>query len=243
MVSHRMTDWYDVRGYKHPALMGQATTMLGHYLNEMTENNGQTTLNEDPVVDLMIFDVAGFVLWHQHWMQRLFSEKLYFTNWPGQPTYDPVNRTLENAGQYFVLRAPLPKVESWDLLYTFGMSGGVGLSKQIGGGRAVSLSGGYDVINGDSLTRHELLPKFALYYDRENSLLWSLSYNNKTDINRWTAQVYPGVLRVKGLTTGLWVQLPTRGGIRGGLISTWGVGLGGASRAARPCATSVAGCG
>jgi hypothetical protein len=229
MVSHRMTDWYDVHGFSHPALLGQATTMLGHYLNEMTENNGQATLNEDPVVDLMLFDVAGFVLWHQHWMQRLFSEHFYFTNWPGQPSYDPANRTLENAGQYFVLRSPLPRTD-WRLFYLFGMSGNVGVSKPIGGGRALSLGLGYDVIAADSLHGREVLPKAALYFDRESSLLWSLSYDNKTGANRWTANVYPGVLRVKRFTTGLWVQLPIRGGLRGGLISTWGVGLGGASR-------------
>src|SRR4051812_46428719 len=128
MVSHRMTDWYELHGFTHAALLGQATTMAGHFLNEMTENAGQKTLNEDPVVDLLVFDVAGFVLWHQHWMQRLFSEKYHLTNWPGQPSYDPVSKTLENAGQYFVLRAPLPKVESWQLFYMFGMSGTIGVS-------------------------------------------------------------------------------------------------------------------
>lgn len=240
MVSHRMTDWYDVHGYAHPALLGQATTMAGHLLNEMTENNGQTALNEDPVIDLMLFDVAGFVLWHQHWMQRLFSDRYSLTNWPGQPSYDPVSRTLENAGQYFVLRGPLPAVQSWDFFYLFGMSGSVGVSKTIGGGRALSLGGGYDVVRhpaqGDSVagSGSEVLPKAALYFDRNGSLLWSLQYGNRTAANRWTVNVYPGVFRIHGVTTGAWMQLPNRGGVRGGVISTWGVGAGMASATARP---------
>ena len=68
MVSLRMTDWYELHGCAHPALLGQATTLAAHYLNEMSENGGVNWLNEDPVVDLLIFDGAGFALWHQHWM-------------------------------------------------------------------------------------------------------------------------------------------------------------------------------
>ena len=234
MVSHRMTDWYDVHGFSHPALLGQATTMAGHLLNEMTENAGQKTLNEDPVVDIMLFDVAGFVLWHQHWMQRLFTQQYQFTNWPGQPSYDPVNRTLENAGQYFVLRGPLPWVKTWDFFYLFGMSGNVGVSKTIGGGRALSLGLGYDGIAADSIHGQQILPKAALYFDRNGSLMWSVNYANHTGANLLTINAYPGVFRVHGFTTGGWVQLPNQGGLRGGIISTWGVGVGGASHAARP---------
>jgi hypothetical protein len=228
-----MTDWYDIHGYAHPALLGQATTMAGHFLNEMTENAGDTTLNEDPVVDLLLFDVAGFVLWHQHWMQRLFSDKYSLTNWPGQPSWDPEHQTLENAGQYFVLRGPLPLVKTWDFFYLFGMSGSVGLSKTIGGGRAQSLGGGYDVIPGDSLAGSQILPKASLYFDRNGSLMWSVQYGNRTDANRWRINVYPGVFRIHGFTTGAWVQVPNRGGLRGGIVSTWGVGMGGATPKAR----------
>jgi hypothetical protein len=232
MVSHRMTDWYDIHGYKYPALLGQASTMAGHLLNEMSENAGDTTLNEDPVVDLMLFDVAGFVLWHQHWMQRAFSGQYTLTNWPGQPSYDPINRTLENTGQYFVLRGPLPIVKSWDFFYLFGMSGSVGVSKTIGNGHAISLGLGFDhdtPLAGDTTRSGAYLPKASIYFDRNGSLLWSAFLGNRTDATRATFNVYPGVLRYRGFTTGAWMQLPKTGGVRGGLISSIGVGLGGSS--------------
>ena len=75
MVSLRMTDWYELHGFDHAAFLGQATTMAAHFLNEMSENGGSKDLNEDPVVDIFLFDVAGFALWHQHWMQRALSGK------------------------------------------------------------------------------------------------------------------------------------------------------------------------
>src|SRR5436853_4988657 len=134
-----MTDWYEEHGFAHPALLGQATTMAAHLMNEISENDGQTTPNEDPVVDVFIFDVAGFALWHQHWMQRLFHDHLELTNWPGQPTWNPSTATLENTGQYFLLRGPIPTLASWRFFYLFGMSGSAGLSKSIGGGRSLSL--------------------------------------------------------------------------------------------------------
>jgi hypothetical protein len=64
--------------------------------------------------------------------------------------------------------------------------------------------------------------------------MWSVNYANHTGANLLTINAYPGVFRVHGFTTGGWVQLPNQGGLRGCIISTWGVGVGGASRAARP---------
>jgi hypothetical protein len=240
MVSLRMTDWYELHGYDHAALLGQATTMAAHFLNEMNENGGSTSLNEDPVVDIMIFDVAGFVLWHQHWMQRAFSGSYHLTNWPGQPSYDPVNRTLENTGQYFVLRGPLPVLKTWDFFYVMGMSGSVGVSKTIGGGRALSLGMGFDGVPAVPATDSTLgsaattLPKATLYFDRNGSLMWSVAVGNRTDATRLKLDVYPGVFRVHGFTTGAWMQVPRAGGFKAGIISTLGVGMGGASRRAKP---------
>jgi hypothetical protein len=235
MVSLRMTDWYELHGYSHPALLGQATTMVAHYLNEVMENGWISYPNEDPVVDLAIFDVAGFALWHQHWMQRAFSGKYQLTNWPVQPSYDPVNKTLENTGQFFVLRGPLPLVKTWDFFTIFGESGAIGLSKTIGGGRALSVGLGWDGVSGVPATgttagvKSTTLPKATFYFDRNGSLMWSVTLNNRTEANRVTMNVYPGVFRIRGFTTGAWMQLPQGGGFKGGIISTWGVGLGGAT--------------
>ncbi|HEY6220572.1 MAG TPA: hypothetical protein VIV65_11010 [Gemmatimonadaceae bacterium] len=233
MVSLRLTDWYELHGFPAAAWFGQGTTLVAHLLNEMSENGGQRGLNEDPVPDIFLFDVAGFALWHQHWMQRAFSGRMQLTNWPGQATYDPATRTLENTGQYFILRTPLPLTDSWRFFYVMGMSSTAGLSKSIGGGQALSLGLGLDGIPAidatDSTPSHssKVLPKATLYFDRNNSLLWSISVNNYSDANRVAINVYPGVLRIHGFTTGLWTQIPTKGGYRFGIVGNFGLGLGG----------------
>jgi hypothetical protein len=151
-----------------------------------------------------------------------------------------VNRTLENTGQYFVLRGPLPVVKTWDFFYVMGMSGSFGLSKTIGGGRALSLGMGFDGVPAIAATdsapgvKSTLLPKATLYFDRNGSLMWSVAVNNRTEANRITVNVYPGVFRIHGFTTGAWMQMPKNGGIKAGIISNWGVGLGGASAKAKP---------
>jgi hypothetical protein len=64
--------------------------------------------------------------------------------------------------------------------------------------------------------------------------MWSAQYGNRTDANRLAVNVYPGVFRIHGFTAGAWMQLPSTGGVRGGIVSAWGVGAGGASAKAKP---------
>ena len=135
---------------------------------------------------------------------------------------------------------PLPAVKTWDFFYVFGMSGSVGLSKTIGGGKALSFGTGFDILeprpatDSTPATPRQILPKAALYFDRNGSLMWSILLGNRTAANRLTVNMYPGVFRIHGFTTGAWMQLPKNGGLRAGLVSKWGVGLSGASSSARP---------
>ena len=40
MVSRKMTEWYDMHGYPHPAVLAALTMMTAHFTNETVENNG-----------------------------------------------------------------------------------------------------------------------------------------------------------------------------------------------------------
>ena len=83
-----------------------------------------------------------------------------------------------------------------------------------------------------------LRPKGALYYDRNGSLLGSLSVGAPNGLrSRISANIYPGVLAIGGFKPGLWLQIPRKaprpgdpegvhdGKIRVGIVSSWGVGL------------------
>ena len=82
--------------------------MSAHFLNEAVENNGWRAYNEDATTDLLFFDLGGILLWRNQHLQRAFSGRFQLSNWTGQPSWNPVSRTIENTGQYFVLRGPIP---------------------------------------------------------------------------------------------------------------------------------------
>lgn len=233
MVSRRLSEWFDYHGFAHPDLLAAATLMTAHFTNEIVENQGaRNALNEDATTDLLVFDVAGIVLWRTQWMQRAFSGSVRLTNWPGQPSVNPSSGTLENTGQYFVLRGPIPHTNGWRGFYLFGESTLLGVSRGLGNGRALSLGfglgSGTSPMTGAESTR--VRPKAGLFYDRDGSLLWSITAGSPPGYASWLSlNTYPGALRIGGVSPGFWMQLPKRGGVRFGLASSWGVGVGGGS--------------
>jgi hypothetical protein len=131
-----------------------------------------------------------------------------------------------------VLRARLPRTDSWRLLYVFGMTGTFGLSRSLGGGRAFSMGTGFDAVENPIVDQRTgaksatLRPKVGMYYDRDGSLLWSLAIGSPRSAVSWlTMSAYPGVLHVGRWSPGVWLQLPKGGGVRLGLASTLGVGI------------------
>jgi hypothetical protein len=237
MVSARMTEWFEYHRVPAAPVWSAATMMTAHFLNEAVENNGWRLLNEDATTDLLFFDVAGILVWKNDYVQRAFSGSVQLSNWTGQPSWNPVSRTIENTGQFFVLRGPIPKSTQWRWFYLFGMSGAGGLSRRIGAEHALSLGIGLDAVENpitDStrMTRGATLkPKAAMYLDRNGSVLGSLAIGSPRGMSSWvTANIYPGVIRLGPIKPGFWLQLPRDGGIRLGITSqALGIGLAGGS--------------
>jgi hypothetical protein len=232
MVSVRLDEWFEAHGVPHPVLWSFATMMSAHYLNEIVENGAASVPNEDATTDLLLFDLGGIALWRADAVQRLFSGALQLTNWPGQPSIDVPSGTLENARQQFVLRAPLPFSTHWKLFYDFGLSTLLGASRVRDDGDAWSVGFGVDAVDNpvvDSRTDAKtatLRFKGGVFYDHRGSLLGSLLVGSRSDDAVVDADIYPGVLRVGSLHPGLWLQVPRGGGVRVGLASRWGIGIG-----------------
>jgi hypothetical protein len=235
MISARMTEWYAWHGASHPALLSGVTMMSAHLLNEMIENGDSRLPNEDAVTDLYVFDVGGILLFRSARVQRLFSDRLELTNWPGQPSFDFARRTIENAGQQYVLRVPLPRTRRARLFYAFGVStlGGVSIGRR--GGTSVSIAAGADAVDNpviDPATGRRtvvLRPNAGVFVDRGGSLLVSLVRTSQSDA-LLAANVYPGVVRVGGVSPGLFAQALRGGGVRLGLAAPLGVGIATAAR-------------
>jgi hypothetical protein len=232
MVSVRMEEWYAQHGASHPTALSIGTLMTAHVANEIVENGMSRTPSADAATDLLLFDVAGIVLWRMDAVQRLFSGPLQLTNWPGQPSIDVASGTIENVGQQFVLRARVPGTEHWKVLYDFGMSTLAGLTYEKSNGDGVSVAAGVDAIANpvvDPRTGAKgatLRFKGAVFYDRQGSLLASLQVGSRRDNAVVNANVYPGVVGGWKRAPGLWLQVPRGGGLRFGLATRWGFGIG-----------------
>ncbi|MDB4873746.1 MAG: hypothetical protein JWM41_192 [Gemmatimonadetes bacterium] len=232
MISVRMAEWFEQHHVPHPELLSFATLMTSHYLNEIIENGSSTIPNEDATTDLLLFDLGGIALWRLDAVQRLFSGPLQLTNWPGQPSIDLPSGTLENARQQFILRAPLPWTRDWKLFYDFGLSTLLGASRQLANGDAWSAGVGVDAIDNPIVDPRSgakgatLRFKGGIFYDRRGSLLWSALAGSRSDVAVVDLNVYPGVLRVGAVSPGVWLQLPRNGGVRLGVTTSWGLGVG-----------------
>lgn len=232
MVSARMTEWYARHGVPHPAVASAVTMMGAHVLNEIMENAGTTEYDGDSLTDLYVFDVAGILLFRSERVQRFFSgPRLQLTNWPLQPTLLLPERTLQNAGQQFVLRWTLPRQNDWRLLYTFGVSNQLGLSHAVGRRHTLSVAAGADATKIETLDEATgrkgigLAPSLGVYVDRDGSLLASLQGAAGGDALA-TLNVYPGVVSLGPVSPGLWAQVARGGIIRFGLTPLLGLGVG-----------------
>ena len=232
MISVRLEEWYAQHEVPHPRALALGTAMAAHFLNEVVENGTSRVPNEDATTDLLLFDLGGLALWRIDAVQRVFSGPLQLTNWPGQPSIDIPSGTLQNVGQQFVLRAPLPFTRSWRLFYDVGMSSLLGLSRAVGDSNFISAAFGVDAVDNpvvDEATNTKgatLRPKGGLFFDRNGSLLASLHLGSRSDDAVVDVNIYPGVLRFGRVSPGVWLQHPRAGGVRFGIATAWGIGLG-----------------
>ena len=234
MVSQRMTEWYEAHNVPHPFALSFATMYAAHFINEAVEDGGRLNRppNVDPISDLYIFDLAGILLYRTRWMKRAWNNDIVeLTSWGGQPTINAPEGTLENTTQEFVLRTALPKTDSWRGFVGFGVSTVFGLSYGRKGGNVISFGAGADAVNSpiiDTLTDKrtvQLKPYGGIFIDRNNSLLFSAMVRDSKEVVA-SANLYPGVISVRGHTTGLWAQLLRDGRWRFGVVPNWGVGVG-----------------
>jgi hypothetical protein len=231
MTYVRISEWWAQHGAEHPNIDGALTVYSWHLLTEIIENNSNTQYDEDGMTDLLVFDSGAILLWSSDWVQRLFSSRgVQMTDWPGQPSYGLPGQTMENAFMTAMLRVPLPRTDDWRGITTMGASFLVGVSRRAGGSYWVSALGGFDPADNpviDPVTGQKtvkLLANAGFFVDHDGSLLVSLiSKGGGTD--GASLNIYPGVLRMGGITPGLWVQQVRSGGVRVGLTSKWGIGI------------------
>jgi hypothetical protein len=236
MVSARMVEWFEAHDVPHPVALSVLTMYTAHYMNEIVEDGGRDTRSHplDATVDLYLFDLAGILAFRTERMQKLFSGPLQLTNWQGQATLTAQdnsigNARLENTYQEFVLRFPLPRTDKVRGMVGWGPYSVGGLSFGSRYGTSLTIAGGGDIkTHVDDITgakSSSMKPYGGLFIDRRGSLLGSLVVKDSREVLA-AANIYPGVIRVKGTTFGLWAQLLNDHTYRFGIVPGFGLGYG-----------------
>lgn len=228
MVSVRLEEWFRQHRYPAPLALSVVTMMTAHLTNEIIERPRHWSV--DPLADLLVFDPLGMVLFRADVVQRAFSGGLTLTNWAGQPMLVAPNGRLDNASEEFKFTFSLPRTSRVKGFVMTGLNVLGGLTYTTPGGRALSLGvgRGSDVAaitdSSSDVRTVRLGPRAGLFLDREGSLLASLVFDGSRN-GLMTLNLYPGMVRIGGVSPGVWLDV-RRNGLRVGLAAPFGLGGG-----------------
>ena len=220
MSTVMMREWYEQHGVEHASLAAGATLATYHVLNEVVEASSRDAPSTDAIADLMVFDPAGVWLFSHEGVDGFFSRRLHLRDWSSQPAIDPTTGAIENHGQNFSMKLALPRLDHWSFFYYFGNHGEAGLSYRRANGSAFSAGAGLRAANlldlGDGAQTVDLLPSAGVFYDRNGSLLFSVTTaRSSRDVVRVNA--YPGLVHLKGWSPGLFLACSRHGGTAAGI--------------------------
>jgi len=213
------TEWYRYHRFPAPKIGSVLTMAAYHLLSEVVENRDNKEVTVDAIADLYVFDPLGIILFSNDDICRFFSQKLELAEWSNQPAYNFNTRNLENMGQFYVMKYPLTHDRRWKAFAHFGLNAVAGLSRKIDGERSLSLGLGFTVrelapaqeeLEGRARTAR-LAIRAGAFYDLNNSLMCSILLSGIPE-NRFRMNVYPGLLKYKNITTGLFVSQESKRG-------------------------------
>jgi hypothetical protein len=231
-MSYRMmTEWYRYHNVRKPKLMSLLTVWTMHFMNEVVENANHQGTNLDPIADVFIFNVAGILLFNSIKVSRFFSETLHMADWSLQPSITFPDFRLHNNGHYVSLKYYMPFYEKIGLFGRMGMGFLGGLSYRIND--ELTLHGGMGIRSGQlvllqeaaRLVTIETKLSGGLFLEKNNSLLASIQIS---DVHEYfiNANVYPGVIRIKNFSTGLWANVAKDGNTSFGICTRYTLGMG-----------------
>ncbi len=230
LLNVKAEEWYRENGYGSPKLMAFATSAASWILNETSEiSTHSSEYSTDPVADLLFFDLCGVLVFQSRAVRGFFRNSVEAMNWPLQPTIDPRDGRVSNAGQYHALKIPLPRTDDWRLFYHMGLGNIAGVTRRISSGHSVSIGAGAyarRIVRLDSARNSAALaPKLGVFWDRDNSL-WVSAFYNGQSVQRFTLQVHPTPFTSWPMPWGFWTSFGGPGGFGVGVTTSMGFGVG-----------------
>jgi hypothetical protein len=214
---HRaFTEWYGAHDFAAPWAWAWGTTIAHAFAVEAVEHYADPGPSVDPVADMLFFDPMGALIFSNDGVARFFSHTLHMGIWSGQPAYNPVANTFENAGEnyglhlFFSDKHRVGIFSYWGMSHLFGVTvrGGRAFDWSIGLGGSVDELESRDRGNGTS----SLFPRVKLdagaFIHRDGSLLASIQVSQAWS-QPFRMTLYPGMFSVGGLSPGFYT------GVRG----------------------------
>lgn len=214
---HRaFAEWYGAHEFAAPWAWAWATTIAHAFAVEAVENYWRSSPTVDPVADMLFFDPAGALLFTHDGVARFFSHTLNMGIWSGQPAYNPVANTFENAGENYGLHYFFRDTHRVGAFAYFGMSnlfgvtvrGGSAFDWSIGLGGAVDELEERDRGNGTTSPIARVKLDAGAFIHRNGSLLASVQVSQAW-AQTFRMTLYPGMFSVGGVSPGLYT------GVRG----------------------------
>ena len=209
-------EWYGAHDFPAPWVWAWGTTAAHAFAVEAVEHYSETNATVDPVADMLIFDPLGAMLFTNDSVSGFFSHTLHMGIWSGQPAYNPVANTFENAGQNYALHFFFRDTHRvgiftyWGMTNLFGVTvrGGSGFDWSVGVGGAVDELNDRDRGNGTTSPFARMKLDGGAFLHRNGSLLASIQASQSW-AQTFRMTLYPGMFSVGGLSPGLYT------GVRG----------------------------
>lgn len=214
MAYRRLLDWNRLHGIPLATLNAILVTQFAVVLNEAYETpiddpwvqeNGTAGL----FVDVVIMDPLGILLFHQDGVSRFLAEKLGAMLWPRQASITFPGARVINNGEGVVFRPKLWFTDDFRFFVRTGIGAQFGISVPRDDGLEVGVGVGaesYDrQLDSAGIESAEFSLSAGLWIDREGSLLFSATWDEKTD-RSLAIDVFPGVIKIAGTTIGAWFQ-------------------------------------
>lgn len=222
-----LDEWYRAHGVPLPRVMAMLNTYAASVMNEVSEQYDIRGHGASGVADLLFFDVAAILLFHWDQPTRFLVNTLQVADWSNQAALTLPNQQLQNNGQYWTLKIPIG-LERTRFFLRGGLGAQFGLSRRLDEEHHFSfgIGGDTEVRDVDPATGHETVefaPSAGIYYDRNNSLLWSVTMSPAE--NLIAVNVFPGWVRGLPRQLGLWSVLTRHKEFRVGFVHG-GLGLG-----------------
>jgi len=201
-----LAEWYEAHNIPLPYLVAFLNAYLADIGNEALESSAVQITATDPIADLFLFDLAGKLLFLNDGVVRFMHDSLKMRAWHSQPMFNLLQTRIDNAGANYIFRPEIFGEKIRPFVH-IGMALMVGASFQMDGGNSLTPALGL-ALSDPLAIKGDLIG--GLYWDREDSLLASLTINGTSKL-AFRLNLYPDFVSVGDLRMGYYLAYAKSG--------------------------------